>query len=55
MCYGVIFWSFETLQIVKSRKNLGAVRNEFYTNYVVVILFVVVVVVHAGGGDKVEN
>jgi len=52
----VIFWSFETLQIVKRRKNLGAVRNEFYPNYVVIILFVVVVVVvHAGDGDKIEN
>jgi hypothetical protein len=54
VCYGVIFWSFEVLQIVTSRNNLGAGTNESYSNHVVVMLFVVVVV-HGGDGDKIKN
>lgn len=53
MCYGVIFWSFEVLQIVTSRNNLGAGTNESYSNHVVVMLFVVVV--HGDDGDKIKN
>jgi hypothetical protein len=54
------FWGFEVLQIVTSRKNLGAGTNESYPNHAVVMLFVVVGVVvvvgvRGGDGDKVEN
>ena len=49
----MIVWSFEALQIVKSRKSLGAGTNESYSNHVVLTLFFVVV--HGGYGDKVEN
>jgi hypothetical protein len=48
----VIFWSFEVLQKVTSRNNLGAGTKKSYSNQVVVTLFVVV---PGGDGDKVEN
>jgi len=56
----VIFLSFEVLQIVTSRNNLGAGTNDSYPHHVVVMLFVIVVVVvvfvvHGVDGDKIEN
>lgn len=48
----MIFWSFEVLQKVTSRNNLGAGTKKSYSNQVVVTLFVVVL---GGDGDKVEN
>jgi len=51
----VIFWSFEVLQVVKSKKkNIGTGTNESYPNHVVVKLFFVFVVL-VGDGDKAEN